>query len=306
MPDSTTTTTAGALPAVITEAASAPPTPGHQALFREAFARQLPAMMLLTAEQLLAVNLDLLSAVITVLGAWSEIRAMRPQIARELPFFDLATFDLIEEFALAAGHAQLEFASASASSEELQQLNVRATELRDLFLSDIRALVKRKLVKAEQVSDFKGLFGYKHVAFELLGLTVVARQVWPVISDRTAIEPAELDEAERLVRRMASAIGEREQGPAQVAEPAQVRQRAFTLLVSAYDDARRAISYLRWHEGDVDTIAPSLYAKHGGSQRKDRAADDDKEPAAKPTPVAQPAPVDPTRRDGMPGGSPFL
>ena len=38
------------------------------------------------------------------------------------------------------------------------------------------------------------------------------------------------------------------------------RQRVFTLLARAYDQLRRHLSFLRWSEGDVDEIAPSLYA----------------------------------------------
>lgn len=49
---------------------------------------------------------------------------------------------------------------------------------------------------------------------------------------------------------------------------ADARQRTFTLLVRSYDQIRRALSYLRWNEGDVDRIAPSLWAGRGGSRPK--------------------------------------
>ncbi len=42
------------------------------------------------------------------------------------------------------------------------------------------------------------------------------------------------------------------------------RARAFALLVDAYDGCRRALTYLRWKEGDADTIAPSLFKKRPG------------------------------------------
>ena len=34
--------------------------------------------------------------------------------------------------------------------------------------------------------------------------------------------------------------------------------------MNAYDACRRAVSYLRWNEGDADAIAPSLFARGGG------------------------------------------
>jgi hypothetical protein len=82
------------------------------------------------------------------------------------------------------------------------------------------------------------------------------------------------------------AAGQREQGPAVVVETARIRQQAFTLLVKAYDETRRAVSFLRWREGDADTIAPSLYAGRGGRGK----------PAA---PVADTGPV--AGAAGLPG-----
>ena len=50
------------------------------------------------------------------------------------------------------------------------------------------------------------------------------------------------------------------------------RQRAFTLLVTAYDEVRRAVTFVRWAEGDADAFAPSLYAK--SRKRRPGASDD--------------------------------
>jgi hypothetical protein len=36
------------------------------------------------------------------------------------------------------------------------------------------------------------------------------------------------------------------------------RERAMTLLVRTYQKVRRAVLYLRHHQGDADTIAPPL------------------------------------------------
>ena len=143
-----------------------------QPLFREAFDRHLAAMMALPADSVQSVNLDIPSAVTTTLGAWGEIKAMRPLLERELPSFDLASFDRLEEYAMATGHAHLAYLSSNVSVEALPALHARAQELRELFLSDVQALVRRGLVPASQVTGFKGLVGYKNVAFDLLGLSM--------------------------------------------------------------------------------------------------------------------------------------
>jgi hypothetical protein len=127
-----------------------------------------------------------------------------------------------------------------------------------------------------------------------------------------AVQVAELDTAETLADRLLTAVGNREQGPAVVAESAAIRQRAFTLFLQAYDDARRAVAYLRWRREDAATIAPSLYAGRGTGRRK--AAPQPEPPPAThgggsvAAPAVQPntVPVDEAPHGlGMPGGSPF-
>ncbi|WP_438004954.1 hypothetical protein [Sorangium sp. So ce321] len=59
----------------------------------------------------------------------------------------------------------------------------------------------------------------------------------------------------------------------------------------AYDQTRRAVSYLRWNEGDAETIAPSLYKGRGGraASSSDTAAEpEEAAPAAGATPAAAP------------------
>lgn len=111
--------------------------------------------------------------------------------------------------------------------------------------------------------------------------------------------------------------------------------RAFTLLCSYYDQARRAVTYLRWGKGDLDSIAPSLYKRrnkrlHRSTRKNDQPAPETTRPAdqQKPAPEArkpadppaigangpfmpsapgngEDAPVAQPRLAGMPGGSPF-
>jgi hypothetical protein len=87
------------------------------------------------------------------------------------------------------------------------------------------------------------------MAFDLLALVAMFREKWSVLDGRTLIQLAELkDYALLLADRLISAVGEREQTPVQAVDAAERRQRAFSLFVKAYDQARRAIQYVRWEE----------------------------------------------------------
>ena len=101
------------------------------------------------------------------------------------------------------------------------------------------------------------------------------------------------------------------------AEAAEIRQQAFTLFVNNYDQVRRAISFLRWNEGDVDDIIPSLYAGRSTGKRKN-GSDVLPAPAANPnTPgtntvagQTKPNGGDATQPSavavGLPGSSPLI
>ena len=157
---------------------------------------------------------------------------------------------------------------------------------------------------------------------------------WAHIQRQTALTLADLDRADLVGEQLVNAVGTRRQGSVVTAEVTPIRQRLFTLFADAWDQVRRAISYLRWNEDDVDDIAPSLYA--GRARRKTDVPANPPEPPAPPTgtaaktvtpatktqtapaeatsPAAPPAPGAATSKPnvangspaGTPGSSPFV
>jgi len=92
----------------------------------------------------------------------------------------------------------------------------------------------------------------------LLALASLFAEAWPSIQGRTAATVEEIERAGELGARLLSAIAE--DAPAG-STWGDVRQRAFSLFASIYEECRRAIAYLRWHERDAEAIAPSLYRR---------------------------------------------
>jgi hypothetical protein len=278
--------------------------------FRAAYQHLVDEIRAVPSSDVIAINIDIPTAVTTALGAMPEIRALRPRMATEIPQFDMARFDKLEAYTLAAGHAQALFLAASAPTESIDELSTSATASRTLLLSDASALANRGLLDGQRLKDLKGPSGLRNLAFDLFALSALLRDNWTMIEGKTALQLVELDKAETLADRLLTAVGLREQGPAIVAASAENRQKAFTLFVSAYDQARRAVSFLRWNEGDVDDIAPSLYAGRGTGRRAKTP------PSPAPTPAAPGGPTVPTapaaievRADapaGLPTSEPFI
>jgi hypothetical protein len=106
-----------------------------------------------------------------------------------------------------------------------------------------------------------------------MALASILRDNWDKVSTKTAITLADLDQAELIGDQLVNAVGLREETPASVAEISLQRQRNFTLFLKAYDEVRRAISFLRWKEDDVERIAPSLYSGRGNSNARKKIGD---------------------------------
>jgi hypothetical protein len=117
----------------------------------------------------------------------------------------------------------------------------------------------------------------------------------------------ELNRAQNLGVELNIDIGQRNQAPAAVATVALERQQAFTLFVRAYDQIRRGVSYLRWDEDDVDTIAPSIYAGRKHKSSTDAKTKPAVEPAALKAKTGAPV-VEPATKPavGLPGADPFI
>jgi hypothetical protein len=73
-------------------------------------------------------------------------------------------------------------------------------------------------------------------------LSETVRPNLDAIAAKTAVTVADLNRAEILAHRMLVSVGEREQGPASATVTADIRHRAFTLFVRAYEQARHAIA----------------------------------------------------------------
>jgi hypothetical protein len=233
------------------------PTAGPE--YREAFQRAVAAARALPLGELVTVDIDVPSAVTTSIGVLSRIRSFRPVIVKALPGFDLVNIDQLETYTLATAHAHAIYVAASAPPDPLAELMSDASALRDKLYSDAVALANRGLVSGARLADYNGAASYENIAFDLLRLTALLRQAWPQIEGKTALALAELASADLIGAGLVKAVAACEQSPSVPTGVTQLRQRMFTLFANAWDQVRRALSYLRWSEDDVDTIAPSLY-----------------------------------------------
>lgn len=143
-----------------------------------------------------------------------------------------------------------------------------------LLLADARSLVARGLLPAEVVRRAGDARGYRSAVRSVMLLDSVFRRHWAQIEHVTPTTRADLQTAGRLVAELAEAAATDGPTPERAAA-ADLRRRAIADAVRIYDQLRRQMTYLRWHEDDVDTLVPSLFAGRGGrkKRRKDEPAE---------------------------------
>lgn len=231
----------------------------NEAIVSEAEERVKADLAALDEKDLIQVNLELKLAVSTTLGLLGEVRALRPQIVKELPTFDIASFDKLEDYALALQSANTDYLTATKGPDDLKVLVAEGMRLRARLETDAKALGNYGLVDVGQLANMSGSTGHRELAQDLEILSRVLKNNWSNIQGKTALSLADFQIASRISTRLMRIVGLKEQGPAIVAAAADHRTRAFTKFLNTYEDARRAVGYLRARQGDADDIIPSLY-----------------------------------------------
>ncbi len=239
-----------------------------------------PELAKLSPESLGKINLDISQAVSIALGVLPGLVSLRPLMAK-LPEFDIACFDKLETYALGAWYAHLLALPPASASNPVQPLLEEATALRIRLLGDAEALAARGLLDLDSVKEIRSGQGNLDTANDLVALSALMGASWAKIEHKTAASAEEVHRAGDLGPLLLAALGVREHGARVTpAEAADRKLRAFTLFTTAYDQVRRGVTYLRWDEGDAESLAPSLYKGRGGprgasaSAGKEEASDE--------------------------------
>jgi hypothetical protein len=246
-----------------------------------AFARLGPRRDALAPADLVKNNVDITHAVGVVLKAEHRMAGLFGEMEK-LPGFDMRNVRDLRDIALAAGHANAVFVP---DDSRLRDLVARAREVRQELLQQASSLSGLGHLEKPRVAAARLGKSKKAVANSIISLADLMREKWKDIEHVATLPKRAIDEAYELGLDLVENLAP---GGSHAAgdEPdaAEIRARAFTLLVRAYDQVRRAVIYLRWDEGDADEIAPSFYPGRG---RRRRAATE----IVAPPPMA-PAPVD--------------
>lgn len=289
------------------------------------FVRLRPRYDAIAAAEVMAVNADVTTVVTTVSGAATRSVELTDELVK-LPGYDAQSLSELQDCADGLSFAEGEYRATLRTMNELSDCAREVTQTRELFLVDLKSMASHAVIEEGYLKEYTGGPGFNNMIDDVRFMLRVYRNNWEAMSGRTCRTLEELDRAEVVVHRMEHLIGLKSLGTAALTQTADLRNRAFTYLVKRYDELCRAVSFVRWSQGDADQFAPSLYANRGGR----RKAQPEKEaPQPPPQPAigangpfmpATPSPASgnttperggnasptPERIPGMPGGSPFI
>ncbi len=178
------------------------------------------------------------------------MRSLLPAIEGALKSPPKAAIESLRQTALGAWYAHL-ITMPGKSGGSAKELLERGTPLRAKLLKAADALADAELLDAAAVARIREGSGNIDKANDLVALAALFSQSWDVIHDKAAITREQVDEAALLGPSLLVALAEE---PLPKSDDANDRrQRAFSLLVRAYDEIRRAVTFVRWAEGDADT-----------------------------------------------------
>ena len=259
------------------------------ALMRAAYERCEPEMLALPTSSVLTHGIDVFGVLAAVAAGVPRIEAMHVELAA-LPGLDLARVRALDDYRLAAAWSHQTYLASTRPPPPLSPIYVEGLALRDTLLADLRTLARRGLVDAAVVKRIANRAGYRNVAAGLLASAGVLRGAWDTVSARCAAQQHEVDRAVVLADQIMATVGERALGPARVSAAFDLRQRAFTLLLQVYEEARRGVGYLLAGRSEVTEVAPSPYAYRAAPVKAKPPVTAPEPSASAPAPQTTPPP----------------
>jgi hypothetical protein len=248
-----------------------------------------PELDAMSTNELGRITLHVPTAVTIGLGALPNIMARQDEFKARVPEYDTGRASRLRDYAYAAIFAHIIATRSSEGSARLPALLEEAAPLRERMLSAAELHALYGELDAGRVAAIRQGTGHLDTANDLVEIAMLFDGSRDALAGKTPVTAAEIARARRLGLEIFEALGQRRVGTDGASTPAKAeddRLKAFWLYANTYEESRRAMTFVRWHEGDADRLAPSLFS---GRRRRSPSSD---EPGETPT-----EPTDPSESD---------
>ncbi len=236
-----------------------------------ALERLRPALAALDPNKLHPLNVEIAVAATTVLGCVPKINALRAVIAAACNDVDLSAIDQLADRAYALLDADAAYGHSRTIDPRFRRGIIQeATEARQILHTVALGYIETGHIPRDALRSLHARRGHLDIATDLTALTTAFVDAWDKIGGQIPFTREKLSRAQGVAEQLMKIVGLEDVAPERPAEATQLRLRAWTLLDIAYDEARRAVTHVRWKHGDADEIAPSLRAHRGRKKTKQK------------------------------------
>lgn len=239
---------------------------------REAFYRTAKDRDAVDIATIPAYGLEAVHAHATALGIALRLQPYRDRIAA-LPDTDIRHLDKLVDYANALMFAHETLKIRAERTRQLPALSKEGLELREILLAYADVLAKQKLVSQKVVDDLRAGTGYRDLVADLNFLTRLAREEHERSGHHLPVRPEQVARAKEIAHTMTLQLGIRDDPDLDHDTLVQARHKAGYLLIRSHAEIRRAMEYIRYHEGDAAKLVPSLFVPRKSTGKKKAAAD---------------------------------
>lgn len=263
------------------------PTSGAQA-----FAELHDEIAAVSDDLLVPISVDIAHAHQIALAAADRIDELMPQLEK-LATLDIPRIRKLRLYAAACQHAHMLATAPEEVDPRLPRLIEEAVKLREDLLATAKLLVQFGEVTQERVATIRTGPGHVELASAVEQLGVLFEELSDRVSSRIPVTAAMVERAPVLALELHALLGAKKLRPAARSEAQAMRQRAFTLLVKAYEECQSAVEFVRRRQDDAVTFTPSLFVKKRRRQSEAPVAEDPviTTPPVIPVPIVALAPT---------------
>lgn len=226
---------------------------------RRAYDKHEARFLAMPASDLLTINIDVPAVFTLSLAKLAQLGPLYAEV-RTLRRLDQELVGHVEEYLLALGQAHARYGALLLPRSKLSADFKVLLKARGDLAGSLRELARHGLLGGSRAHQFKWPTSRRNVVFDVLGMVGTFRAHWHEVQHRTPVTEQALQEAEEHAQRVLSSLGTRPSKDV-LARARHIRMAALTLFARAWDQLRRGVHYLRWMEGDADTLTPSIYVR---------------------------------------------
>lgn len=226
----------------------------------QAFAELHDEIAAVRDDLIVPISVDIANAHQIALAAADRVDELMPQIAM-LPTLDIVRIRKLRLYAAACQHAHLLATAPVDQDPRLPKALAEAVKLRDDLLATAKLLVRFGEVTEDRVATIRTGPGHVELASAIEQLGVLFEEVWDRVESRIPVTAEMVERAPVLALEIHALLGAKKVRPLERNEAQRMRQRAFTLLIKAYEECQSAVEFIRRHEEDAVTFTPSLFVK---------------------------------------------